>query len=619
MDYRFRAAGRVLAAVACMSAAHAQSPALEVHEASIEQLQSAQQAGRSSARAIVDAYLARIAAYDQRGPGLNAIITVNPRSRAEADALDRERAARGARGPLHGVPVIVKDNYETADLPTTGGALALATLQPKADATIVARLRAAGAVIVGKSSMHELAAGITNVSSLTGWTRNPYDLSRVPGGSSGGSAAAVAASFAAVGLGSDTCGSIRIPAANQNLVGLRPTPGLASRAGIIPLSSTQDVPGPLARSVADLAIVLDVIAGPDPRDALTAQAQRPAKGYREALAPGALRGARIGVLRAFFGKDPEDADTNAVLQKTLDAMKQAGAEVFDVDLPNVDELLRDTSSIAHEFKFDLAAYLRSQNAPVKSLGEILERGLEHEQLEPILRLRNTPAERDTPAARETMQRREAARAAVLKLMDAQKLDAIAYPPLQRRATFIGTLQRGATCQLSATAGLPALALPAGFTADGVPVGLELLGRAFDEPRLLNLAYDWERTAQPRRAPFSTPALQAGRAPQPLQGELSLGSAPAVRVALKYEPTTGELSYRANAPEHAGLVALTLQRTRDGQPGPVVAPLLRGGGEAQGRIVLGAADREALGRGGLVLQLYTKDKPLGEARMPVALR
>jgi Asp-tRNA(Asn)/Glu-tRNA(Gln) amidotransferase A subunit family amidase len=287
----------------------------DVFEQSILDLQSAQAAGRVSSRELVDAYLARIAAYDQAGPRLNAIVTLNPRAREEADALDRERTARGSRGPLHGIPVLVKDNYDTTDMPTSGGTLGLATLLPDADAFQVKRLREAGAVILGKTTMHELAAGITTISSLTGQTRNPYDLSRVPGGSSGGTGAAVGASFAAAGMGSDTCGSIRIPAANQNLVGLRVSSGLSSRSGVIPLSSTQDVAGPLARTVTDLAVMLDATVGADPADDTTRDAARYVPpSYRPALTADGLKGARIGVLRSLFGNAPEDEDVAGIVR-----------------------------------------------------------------------------------------------------------------------------------------------------------------------------------------------------------------------------------------------------------------------------------------------------------------
>src|SRR4029453_17929714 len=292
----------------------APAPALfEVFEQSILDLQEAQAARRVTSKALVESCLARIAAYDQAGPQLNAIVLLNPRAREEAEAMDRERAAKGPRGPLHGIPVLIKDNYDTADMPTTAGTLGLATLRPAADAFQVRKLRDAGAVILGKTTMHELAAGITTISSYTGQTRNPYDLYRVPGGSSGGTGAAIGASFAAAGMGSDTCGSIRIPAANQNMVGLRGTHGLSSRGGGMPLSSTQDIAGPLARSVTDLAIMLDATVGPDPNDPITAEgASHIPKSYRDTLSADGLKGARIGVLRPLWGTAPEDDEVAGI-------------------------------------------------------------------------------------------------------------------------------------------------------------------------------------------------------------------------------------------------------------------------------------------------------------------
>jgi len=251
---------------AASSAAESRSADFDVFEKSILELQQAQASGHVTSRQLVEMYTARIKAYDRSGPKLAAIVTLNPNALADADALDRERSKNQVRGPLHGVPILVKDNYDTVDMPTSVGTLALATMRSPTDAFQVKRLRDAGAVILGKTAMHELAAGVTTVSSLTGATRNPYDPRRNPGGSSGGTAAAVAANFAAAGTASDTCGSIRIPAALQNLVGLRGTSVLSSRAGIAPLSSTQDVAGPLARSVTDLAILLDATVGPDRAD-----------------------------------------------------------------------------------------------------------------------------------------------------------------------------------------------------------------------------------------------------------------------------------------------------------------------------------------------------------------
>ncbi|MDQ3420997.1 MAG: amidase family protein, partial [Acidobacteriota bacterium] len=345
----------------------------EVHEQSILDLQAAQASGRVTSRGLVESYLARIRAYDQAGPRLNSIVMLNPRARDEADAMDRERADKKVRGPLHGIPVLVKDNYDTVDMPTSGGALGLATLQPAADAFQVKKLRHAGAVILGKTTMHELAAGITTISSLTAQTRNPYDLYRVPGGSSGGTGAAIGASFAAAGMGSDTCGSIRIPAGNQNLVGLRGTHGLSSRSGVMPLSSTQDIAGPLARTVTDLAIMLDATVGEDPADAITrGGAEHIPTSYRDALDANGLKGARIGVLRTLWGTAPEDDEVAAIVRKALDGFKAHGAEVVDIVVPGIDDLLRESSVIGDEFKFDLAAYLaKHPNAPVKSLGEII--------------------------------------------------------------------------------------------------------------------------------------------------------------------------------------------------------------------------------------------------------
>ncbi len=605
----------------------------EVFEQSILDLQTAQSTGRVSSGELVDAYLARIAAFDQSGPRLNTIVALNPRARAEAEALDRERATSGPRGPLHGIPVLVKDNYDTADMPTSGGALGLATLRPAVDAFQVKRLRDAGAVILGKTTMHELAAGITTVSSLTGQTKNPYDLWRVPGGSSGGTGAAIAASFAAAGMGSDTCGSIRIPAANQNLVGLRATTGLSSRTGVMPLSSTQDVAGPLARSVIDLAIMLDATVGSDPSDAVTvdAAAHVPTS-YREGLSRAGLTGARIGVLRALFGTQPEDQDVSAIVQKALDAIKAQGAEVIDIAVPGLDELLRDSSVINDEFKFVLAAYLNGHpGAPVKSLGEIIERGLHHAALDQTFRLRNAPEKKESEHYRLAMIKRRALRAAVLASLEEHRVGALAYPTLRRKPALIGEPQGGTNCQLSATTGLPAIAVPAGFTVDGLPVAVEFLGKAFDEATLLKLAYAWEQSADLRRAPFSTPALVNGVAPASLTFETMVagsgsasGPTPALlsaRVRFGYDTITGELRFQAMVTGLGNdrLTALTLQRSDGDKPGPIVYHLLAPGQTtATSSITMRGQEREDFVAGRLFLHLYTREVPLGVPRSQLRL-
>ena len=603
-------------------------PLFEVFEQSILELQAAQTAGQVTARGLVESYLARIRAYDQAGPRLNAIVLLNPHARDEADALDRERAATGPRGPLHGIPVLVKDNFDTVGMPTSGGALGLATLQPVADAFQVKRLRDAGAVILGKTTMHELAAGITTISSLTDQTRNPYDLLRVPGGSSGGTGAAVGASFAAAGMGSDTCGSIRIPAANQNLVGLRGTRGLSSRTGVIPLSSTQDIAGPLARTVTDLAIMLDATVGEDPADASTTDSTgHIPKSYREALASDGLKGARIGLLRTLFGTAPEDEEVGGVVRKALEAMKAQGVEVIEVTVPGLDDLLREGSLIGDEFKFDLAAYLAKQpNAPVKSLGEILERGLHHVQLDQTFRLRNTPETRETEHYRQAVVKRRALRAAVLATLEEQRLDALAYPTLRRKPALIGEPQIGTTCQLSAHSGLPAISMPAGFTADGLPIGIELLGSAFTEATLLKYAYASEQATKPRHAPFSTPPLVQGAAPPPVTFDTVVGgtgvTAPAARIKFTYTRTTGALRYDVAASgvvSPDAVVGLALQRGEDAKPGPIVAHLLGPNQPAGGgTLMLRGRDREDFVAGTLYLHLYTKLAPLGAGRTKLTL-
>jgi amidase len=328
--------------------AQVQTRQVELMEATVPQLRAGLTAGTITSRDLVTMYLARIDAYDQRGPALNAISVTNSNALAEADARDNERRASASRGALHGIPIIVKDNYDTADLQTAAGSRSLAGWVPPDDAFLVKKLHEAGAVIIAKSNMHEFAYGITTVGSLFGQTRNPYALDRNPGGSSGGTGAAIAANFAAVGMGSDTCGSIRIPASHNSLVGIRGTQGLASRTGIIPLSSTQDIGGPIARTVTDLAIVLDAIVGYDPADPQTASSiGNIPKSYTDFLQLTALQGARIGLLTALLGTDPADADVASVVRAAVGQLKGQGAEIVDIAIPGLTELLEEARTRPH--------------------------------------------------------------------------------------------------------------------------------------------------------------------------------------------------------------------------------------------------------------------------------
>jgi len=615
--------GLALATAVMATAVQAAPPpatGIEVTEASIAQLQEALASGRVTSRQLVSAYSARIAAYDQAGPALNSIVTLNPAALAQADALDRERATKGPRGPLHGIPVLVKDNFDTKDMPTSGGTLALATLQPASDAHQVARLRTAGAIILGKTTMHELAAGTTTISSLSGQSRNPYDLRRTPGGSSGGTGAALAASFAAAGMGSDTCGSIRIPAAYQNLFGFRTTRGLASRSGVIPLSDTPDVAGPLARSVGDLAIMLDATVGSDPRDAVTAGADMHVpKSYAAALKSESLKGARIGVLRSLFVVMPADPEGKAVYDKAIAAMRGAGAELIDVTIPGLDSLLADYSTGTFEFAEDLDRYLAEHSgAPVKSLTDIVTRGLHHDQLDTRFRDRIDKPDRKSPGYQEVLAKRTVLRAATDKLFESERLDAVVYPTALGRPPVIGAENIPSNCPLSVVTGLPALAIPAGFTPRGLPVGLELLGPAFAEQKLLSLAYGWEQLAKPRQPPFSAPPLVAGKPPAPQQTVVQLAGAGSARavIRLRYDPTSARLhaDVTASGSGKNAPFAVALHRSHEGGPGPILAPmLLRGQKQGSVDLVLDALGRADLRAGRLYAELYTEAAPLGTGR------
>lgn len=588
--------------------------AVEVTEASITELRDAMAAGRVSSVQLVDAYLARITAFDHAGPGLNSLIRINPNARADAAARDAERKQGRLRGPLHGIPIIIKDNYDTGDMPTSGGSLALAGSQPSQDAFVVKKLRDAGAIVLAKSNLHELAAGITSISSLGGQTRNPYDPTRCPGGSSGGTGAAIAASFATVGWGSDTCGSIRIPSAFGSLFGLRPTQGLVSRSGIIPLSSTQDIGGPLARTATDLAIALDVSVGYDPSDSVTRVLRdAPAPRFEAALDKNALRGARIGVFRPYFvDTDAEIADT---VRAALAVMKAQGATIIDVAVAEFDTLIANTSVLNMETKFDLANYLsRVPNAPVHSLREIIDRGLFDRALELRFRTVDTMKSMDSELRTRALGRQQQLRARMERIMDSLSLDALAYPTMRQKPVLVGETQQGSTCALSAQSGLPAISIPAGFMAEGLPVGLELIGRAFTDVRLVALAYAFEQSGVRRRAPSTTPALVAGAVPvAPLVTVRAVTPQASAVGQFRYDAPTSVLRWSVTLSGVApnDVQAVVLRRTNadstatiPAQSTRVIARLLGPGmRRASGSVVLNGIERRALLDGRLTMALY----------------
>ena len=606
----------VILVFASAGVAPSQAP-FEVWEATIPELGEAMASGRVTSAELVDAYLARIQAYDQRDPRLNAIIRINPLARVRAEVLDRERVESGARGPLHGIPIILKDNYDTGDMPTTGGSIALAGSIPPDDAFQVRKLREAGAVILAKANLHELARGITTISSLGGQTRNPYDPSRNPGGSSGGTGAAIAASFAAAGMGSDTCGSIRIPSSHHSLVGLRPTKGLSSIDGIIPLSHTQDTGGPLARTVVDLAIVLDATVGPDPADEATQLLEGwTLERFADSLDTSALLGARIGILTNLFGDAAEDQEVARIVRSAIEEMEGLGATALEITIPDFDELIQRVGVINLEFGTDLIDYLTATPATtVKSVADIVETGLHHRALENSLR-NNSPVDIDIEDYEARLERRATVRNTVVGILDDHLLDALAYPTLRRKPARIGEPQRGSNCQLSAVSGMPALTLPAGFTNDGLPVGVELLGRRLDDARLVSIGYAFEQGTHHRRPPVRTPPLSADAEPTTVrftvlgdnfESEFTLNL---VRNLMEYD-----LSVTSTSPED--LYAVTLHRRGESEDGPVIHQLAGPGRlGAAGTFGLSPVDREALEEGRLYVQVYTKNEMMGGRALPL---
>ena len=502
---------RALGAIALVPRTAGAATRYDAFEKSIAELQADLTARRTSAVELVRFYLARIAAYDHAGPRLNAVLFLNPRAEADARALDAERRRRGPRSPLHGIPVLLKDNFDTRDMPTTGGSLALSAARPADDAFQVRKLRDAGAVLLGKVNLHELALGLTTASSLGGQTLDPYDVARAPGGSSGGSGVAVAANFAAFAMGTDTSGSIRIPSSHNSIVGLRPSAGLSSRAGIIPFGHTQDTGGPMARTVADIAVVLDATAGYDPGDPATekGRGQIP-KSYVASLDRAALRGARIGVLTEFFGSASEDQEVGAIVRRAVEDMTAQGATAIEISIPNLTAQLAASNLLTQELKFYLGDYLKkAPGSSVGSVEELLKSGRHLPQLRGFLEGANRQPDDYLTSSdyQARLAAREALVQAVVRVMDDNRLGAVVYPTTRRIAPIIGGNQIGSNAGLSAQSGCPAITVPAGFTPGGFPVGIELLGRPFAEATLLGLAFSYEQATHHRRPPQTTPRLR----------------------------------------------------------------------------------------------------------------
>jgi amidase len=517
----------------------ASAATLDLTTATIADVQAAYKAGLTAEK-LTAAYLARVAAYDKQGPTINTVITLNPNALAEAKALDAERKAGKVRGPLHGVPIVLKDNFDTFDLPTTGGSQMLEGSLPPDDAFVVKKLRAAGAIIVAKVNLSEWAGGGGSVSGATdpavtaagrvpngfssagGQTRNPHDLTRGPAGSSGGTGAAIAAGFAQFGLGSDTGGSIRGPASVNGLAGLKPTIGLLSRDGIIPLALSFDTGGPIARSVYDVAVSLNIMTGVDKADAATAaSAKYLVKDYTTFLKKGSLKGARIGVARDFFGQDPEvDRITEAAIAK----LKELGAVVVDpVPLPPYFLQSRQsllTLMMGAEFKVQITDYLKTTKAgfpksfadlvalsndpktnyrsPEKAFGFKYQDAHVLDVTDPIFL---AARDQGLPLMRST----------IAGVLAKYQLDALVYPTNSRPAQPIKLPPgvpnpAGSPSGMANLTGFPDLIVPAGMTKDGLPVTLSFFGPAWSEPKLLAYGYDFEQATHARVLPKTTPSL-----------------------------------------------------------------------------------------------------------------
>lgn len=500
-----------------------QVPAFELDEATVATLSEGMSSGRWTARGITEQYLARMAAVDRAGPNLRSMLEINPDALALADQLDAERRASGPRGVLHGIPVVVKDNLDTGDrMSTTAGSLALAGTRASRDSTVVANLRRAGAVLLGKTNLSEWA-NYRSTSSTSGWsglgglTRNPYVLDRSACGSSSGSGAAAAANLAAMTIGTETDGSITCPASMCALVGIKPTVGLVSRAGIIPISATQDTAGPMCRTVTDAALVLEAIQGVDPRDPATSRAAGRAGSYREALRRGGLRGARLGVARRGFGLP---ASVEPVLTEAIAALKALGAVILDpAEVPNT-EKLGDPEIVVLDFeiKAGLADYLatRDQGTGVRTLTDIIDFNAANKEKEmpwfgqEIFERAQKRGPLTDPVYRTALAscRRLSRGLGIDALMARRRLDAIVAitaGPSWPIDLVNGDRYTGGATSPAAVAGYPHITVPGGWV-HGLPIGLSFFGRAWSEPKLIGMAFDFEQGTGIRRAPRFLPTV-----------------------------------------------------------------------------------------------------------------
>lgn len=517
-----------LLAIFCFASAVTLAAEVELTAATIEEVNTAIDAGELNSVELVELFLDRIDAYDKQGPAINAVLTLNPEALEQARALDEERARSGRRSPLHGIPVLLKDNMDTADLPTTAGSFLLQDSIPPDDAFIVQQLREAGAIILAKLNMSEFASGGA-MNSLGGPTYNPHDTTRSPAGSSGGTGAAIAAGYAMMGLGTDTGGSVRGPSSANGIVGLKTTLGLLSRDGVVPLALSFDTVGPMARSVYDVAVSLGVMTGIDPADDSTIKSEGLYHtDYTQFLDADALDGAKIGVARVFMDSDPE---VDWIIESALQTMRDAGAEVVDIEIPGwlMDVRGRFYRAIRYrEFRAQIEDYLATIGPEYpKTLDDIIKQSMR-------LTSRREDGAIPNPGRWNLMMSEDdsgeledyeyiAVRDHALPLVQSvmagimrdNELDVIVYPTSTTRPGRVdpdpnpnGAPGGGVSpVTLANMSGFPDIIVPAGFTGMGLPITISFMGPAFSEPRLLGLGYAFEQLTKARRLPVHTPALE----------------------------------------------------------------------------------------------------------------
>lgn len=491
-------------ALSC-SMAFAQSPQ---NELSIDTLHQAIKENKTTFKQTMQDYLAAIAKNDQAGAKLNSIISLNPQALAEAEAADEAFKSTGELKPLQGVPVLLKDNVDTENLLTTGGSVSLKDNIPDTNGFIAQKLKDAGAIVIAKTNLHEFAVWGETRSSMQGQTLNPYDLTRTPGGSSGGTGASVAANFGLIGIGTDTINSIRSPASANSLVGIRPTLGLVSRSGIIPYSFTQDTAGPITRTVADAVKTLNVIVGYDETDPITKSATTHQQDYTKALNTNGLQGKRIGVLHSFFGKDAIHQSTNDVINTAIAKTKEFGATIVDINEDiNADKMVKEISVHLYDLEEDLNTYLKDhpKDQPVKSLKDLIASGQFDAGIKANIEQAVTLSKHSDEYKRRLTER-EKLQQEVVALMDKYQLDALVFPHQKRLVVPVGETQIERNGVLGSVTGFPSIVLPAGFSPKtetapiGVPIGIEFLGKPFSENTLIEIGYGFEQNIPMRKAP-----------------------------------------------------------------------------------------------------------------------